>query len=69
VLNLSSSDDLPGLLGIAISGAGPTVLAFARAGQEQEVGVRIVSVWMNASPDIECTTRHLGVDIEGIVLV
>jgi homoserine kinase len=66
VLDLASAVDLPGLLGIAISGAGPTVLAFVREGMEQDVGERIVRTWRAASSGILCTCRHLDIEREGV---
>jgi homoserine kinase len=67
-LDLEKAEDLPGLLGVAISGAGPTVLAFVRVGYEQEVGERIVGVWKGVSGETVCTCRHLDIDREGVVV-
>lgn len=53
---------VPGLLGIALSGAGPSVVAFVDA-NEDEIGARIARCFRN--PRIELTSRTLEVDNDG----
>src|SRR5574338_413376 len=53
---------LPGVLGIALSGAGPSIVALVDD-NEDEIGARIASCF--AARNIESTTRTLDVDNEG----
>lgn len=53
---------VPGLLGIALSGAGPSIVALVDD-NEDEIGARIASCF--AARNIESTTRTLDVDNEG----
>jgi len=55
-----------GLLGIALSGAGPSIVAFADA-NEDEIGARIASCFR--AHRIESTVRRLAVDNEGCRLI
>lgn len=52
----------PGLLGVALSGAGPSILALV-TDDDEEIGARIASCF--ESHKIESTTRILEVDNEG----
>jgi homoserine kinase len=54
---------MPGLLGIALSGAGPSILALVDD-NDQEIGARIASCFQ--AHNIESTTRILEVDNHGI---
>ena len=56
---------MPGLLGIALSGAGPSIVALVD-GNENEIGARIASCF-NARR-VESTIRILDVDDEGCVI-
>ena len=53
---------MPGLLGVALSGAGPSILALVE-GNEDEIGARIASCFRFHK--IESTTRTLEVDNHG----
>ena len=53
---------LPGLLGIALSGAGPSILALAES-HEEEIGAQIASCFRKHK--IESTVRILEIDNEG----
>jgi len=53
----------PGLLGLALSGSGPTVVALAMANLD-EIGNRIVACFREQK--LEATVRHLEVDHEGV---
>ena len=53
---------MPGLLGVALSGAGPSILALV-TDHDSEIGARIASCFK--SHKIESTTRILEVDNEG----
>ncbi len=55
----------PGLLGIALSGAGPSIVALVDD-NEDEIGARIANCF--AAHNVESTTRTLDVDNEGIQL-
>ena len=57
---------MPGLLGVALSGAGPSILALV-TDHDEEVGARIASCF--ESHKIESTTRTLAVDNEGVRLL
>lgn len=46
----SLSGRVDGLLGIAVSGAGPSLVAFVRSGKEAKVGSEIVAFWQEAVP-------------------
>jgi homoserine kinase len=50
---------MPGLLGIALSGAGPSIVALVE-GNEEEIGRRIANCFK-----VESTVRTLDVDNEG----
>ena len=56
---------MPGLLGIALSGAGPSIVALVDD-NEDEIGARITKCFK--AHNIESTTRILDVDNEGIQL-
>ena len=56
---------MPGLLGIALSGAGPSIVALVD-GNEDEIGARLASCFK--ARNVESTTRVLDVDNEGIQL-
>jgi homoserine kinase len=53
---------MPGLLGIALSGAGPSIVALVE-NNEDEIGARIAKCF--AARNTESTTRTLDVDNEG----
>ena len=57
---------MPGLLGVALSGAGPSILALV-TDHDEEIGARIASCF--ESHKIESTTRTLKVDNQGIRLL
>src|ERR1051326_6528138 len=57
---------MPGLLGVALSGAGPSILALA-TDHTEEIGARIASCF--TARKIESTVRTLEVDNEGCRLV
>jgi homoserine kinase len=54
---------MSGLLGVALSGAGPSILALV-TDHDEEIGARIASCF--ASHKSESTTRTLEVDNAGI---
>jgi len=54
---------MPGLLGIALSGAGPSIVAFID-GNEDEIGARIANCFR--AHKIESTVRTLDIDNDGI---
>jgi homoserine kinase len=54
---------MPGLLGIALSGAGPSIVALVES-NEEEIGARIASCFQ--ARRIESTIRTLDVDNDGI---
>jgi homoserine kinase len=56
---------MPGLLGVALSGAGPSIVALVDD-NEDEIGARIANCF--AARNIESTIRTLDVDNEGIQL-
>jgi homoserine kinase len=56
---------MPGLLGIALSGAGPSIFALVDD-NEEEIGARIANCFK--AHNIESTTRTLEVDNEGVQL-
>jgi homoserine kinase len=56
----------PGLFGIALSGAGPTVLAFASPGNEESVGRAIVSVFDKHG--VKATPVVVNIDTKGRVI-
>ena len=56
--------DVPGLLGVALSGAGPSVVAFC-SGHADEVGAAMVACFR--AKNIAARARQLPVDTEGIV--
>ena len=56
---------MPGLLGIALSGAGPSIVALVDD-NEDEIGARIASCFK--ARNVESTTRVLDVDNDGIQL-
>ena len=53
---------MPALLGIALSGAGPSIVALVDA-NEDEIGARIANCF--ADHNVESTTRILDADNEG----
>lgn len=55
---------LPGLLGVALSGAGPSVVAFC-SGHAEEVGTAIVACFR--AKQIQARARVLPVDADGVV--
>lgn len=55
---------MPGLLGIALSGAGPSIVALV-ADNEDEIGARLASCFK--ARNVESTTRTLEVDNEGFL--
>jgi homoserine kinase len=55
---------MPGLLGIALSGAGPSIVALVDD-NDQEIGARIANCF--AAHSIESTIRTLAVDNEGVL--
>ncbi|MBI4443231.1 MAG: homoserine kinase [Acidobacteria bacterium] len=57
--------NIPGLLGVALSGAGPAVVAFCR-GRSLEVGEAIVACFRRQN--IEATALRLPVDEHGLVV-
>ena len=57
--------DVPGLLGVALSGAGPSVLAFC-SGHTDKVGAAIVSCFR--AKKIEARARRLPIDTAGFVI-
>ncbi len=57
---------MPGLLGVALSGAGPSILALV-TDHDEEIGARIANCFQ--SHKIESTTRTLKVDNHGIRLL
>lgn len=57
---------MPGLLGIALSGAGPGIVALADS-NEDEIGARVASCFRTHR--IESTVRVLEVDNEGCVVI
>ena len=57
--------DVPGLLGVALSGAGPSVLAFC-SGHSDKVGAAIVSCFR--AKKIEARARRLPLDTNGFVI-
>jgi homoserine kinase len=57
---------MPGLLGVALSGAGPSILALVH-GHEEEIGARIASCF--SAHKIQSTVRTLDVDNEGCRLL
>ena len=57
--------NVSGLYGVALSGAGPTVLAFARQEEEENVGRAIVSVFEKHG--VKATPAILNIDTEGRV--
>jgi homoserine kinase len=57
---------MPGLLGVALSGAGPSILALV-TDHDEEIGARIASCFH--SHKIESTTRTLKVDNQGARLL
>ena len=54
---------LPGLLGIALSGAGPSIVALVE-GNQDEIGARLAKCF--TARNVESTTRILDVDNEGV---
>jgi homoserine kinase len=57
---------MPGLLGIALSGAGPSILALVND-NDDEIGARVASCF--EARGIEATIRALEVDNEGCRVV
>ena len=57
--------DVPGLLGVALSGAGPSVVAFC-SGHAKEVGAAIAACFR--AKQIQARARVLPVDHEGVVV-
>lgn len=57
--------DVPGLLGVALSGAGPSVLAFC-SGHTDKVGTAIVACFR--AKKIEARARRLPIDTAGFVV-
>lgn len=57
--------DVPGLLGVALSGAGPSVVAFC-SGHAEEVGAAMVACFR--AKNIAARARRLPVDIAGVVV-
>lgn len=57
--------DLPGLLGVALSGAGPSVVAFC-SGHAEEVGEAMVACFR--AKNIAAHARRLPVDTAGVVV-
>jgi homoserine kinase len=58
-------DNCEGLLGVALSGAGPTVIAFADS-HEAEIGARICDIFR--SRGLSAQTRLLKADNAGLVI-
>jgi homoserine kinase len=56
----------PGLLGVALSGAGPTVLAFAKPANAEGVGRAIMNVFEKHG--VKSTSNVLNIDTEGRVI-
>jgi homoserine kinase len=54
-----------GLFGIALSGAGPTVLALAEPSRAQQVGQRVAAAF--AAHGVEASARASGIDTQGRV--
>ena len=57
--------EVPGLLGVALSGAGPSVIAFC-SGHEDEVGEALVSCFRRW--EVTAQARRLAVDSEGLLV-
>lgn len=57
--------DVPGLLGVALSGAGPSVVAFC-SGHTEEVGAALVACFR--AKNIAARARRLPVDTAGVVV-
>jgi homoserine kinase len=57
--------DVPGLLGVALSGAGPSVIAFC-SGHADEIGAAMVACFR--AKNIAARARRLAVDTEGVVV-
>jgi homoserine kinase len=55
---------MPGLLGIALSGAGPSIVALVDD-NEDEIGARLANCF--TARNVESTTRVLDVDNEGFL--
>jgi homoserine kinase len=58
-------DDCEGLIGISLSGAGPTVIALADS-NEDAIGIRIRSIFSRHG--LEAKARSLKADIQGMVI-
>ena len=62
ILSSFSPSSHPGLLGVALSGAGPTILALATHGFEK-IGFDMEEIFKKGG--VECSWRVLEVDTEG----
>ena len=57
----------PGLLGVALSGAGPTVLAFANAEDAERIGEAIAAVF--GKHGVKASSNVVNIDTEGRVIL
>jgi homoserine kinase len=57
--------DVPGLLGVALSGAGPSVIAFC-SGHAEEVGTALVACFREKN--VSARARRLRVDTDGVIV-
>lgn len=57
--------DIPGLLGVALSGAGPSVIAFCN-GNAEVIGNTVASCF--AKQNVKARARHLPLDRQGLVI-